>query len=122
LGRVIERNRAERELLLALERAKEADRLKSSFLANMSHEIRTPLHVILGYTDVIAEELDENTDGDLVQHLSAIRRGGNRLLDTIQGILDFSKIESGAFEAHPTPIEPATMLQSTAHDMELLSR
>jgi signal transduction histidine kinase len=74
---------------------RELDRLKSSFLANMSHELRTPLNSILGFADVILEELDgpltENMDNDL----KLIQKNGQHLLHLINDVLDMAKIESG---------------------------
>ena len=122
LGRVIERNHSEKELLSALERARESDRLKSSFVANMSHEIRTPLNVILGYTDVVAEELGEDAGPEMTSHLNAIRRGGHRLLDTIQKILDFSKIAAGSFVLLPEPVSLVAQLQRTIREQEAIGR
>ena len=87
---------SQRELKHARDNALQASRVKSEFLANMSHEIRTPLNVVLGYTDVLADEIDAQDNEDMKEHLDAIRRAGRRLNRTIQGILDFSKIEARA--------------------------
>jgi signal transduction histidine kinase len=80
---------------------RELDRLKSSFLANMSHELRTPLNSILGFADVMLEELDgpltENMDNDL----KLIQKNGQHLLHLINDVLDMAKIESGRMNLHP---------------------
>ena len=80
---------------------RELDRLKSSFLANMSHELRTPLNSILGFADVMLEELDgpltENMDNDL----RLIQKNGQHLLHLINDVLDMAKIEAGRMNLAP---------------------
>jgi signal transduction histidine kinase/CheY-like chemotaxis protein len=112
---------AQRELKLARDNALQASRVKSEFLANMSHEIRTPLNVVLGYTDVLADEIDEQQNEDMKEHLDAIRRAGRRLNRTIQGILDFSKIEARAFELRPQSVKLATLLERHVDDIRILA-
>jgi signal transduction histidine kinase len=112
---------AQRELKLARDNALQASRVKSEFLANMSHEIRTPLNVVLGYTDVLADEIDSQENEEMKEHLDAIRRAGRRLNRTIQGILDFSKIEARAFELRPQSVKLATMLEHHINDIRILA-
>ncbi len=112
---------AQRELKLARDNALQASRVKSEFLANMSHEIRTPLNVVLGYTDVLADEIDAQENEEMKEHLDAIRRAGRRLNRTIQGILDFSKIEARAFELRPQAVRLATMLERHVDDIRILA-
>jgi signal transduction histidine kinase len=75
----------------ARRRAEEASRLKSSLLANMSHEIRTPLTGIIGFADVLAEEIA----GDHEEFARTIGESGRRLLDTLNSVLDFARLEAG---------------------------
>ena len=82
----------------AKEHAEEMNRLKSVFLANMSHEIRTPLMAILGFAEVLEEDLADPEQRD---HATAIRTSGERLLATINQILDLARIESGKVELRP---------------------
>ena len=112
---------AQGELKLARDNALQASRVKSEFLANMSHEIRTPLNVVLGYTDVLADEIDEQHNEDMKEHLDAIRRAGRRLNRTIQGILDFSKMEARAFELRPQAVKLGTVLERHAEDIRILA-
>ncbi|OYP35173.1 chemotaxis protein CheB [Rhodopirellula sp. MGV] len=87
--------RAERELGEAMESAKSANRAKSDFLAKMSHEIRSPMTSILGFADILDEQL---TDPDNRNAIDIIRSNGEHLLNLINEILDLSKIESGTLE------------------------
>ncbi|HJU11187.1 MAG TPA: ATP-binding protein, partial [Candidatus Binataceae bacterium] len=111
----------QQELRVARDSALQSTRLKSEFLANMSHEIRTPLNVVLGYTDLLGEEIDANTNEDVREHFDAIRRAGTRLYRTIEGILDFSKIEAGAFEVHRQPIQLPMVLDRHVQDLQILA-
>ena len=84
----------EQELIIAKEKAEEMNRLKSSFLANMSHELRTPMIGILGYSEIL---LDEIKDKDQHEMVDGIFLSGNRLLRTLNLILDLSRIEANKF-------------------------
>lgn len=81
------------DLVEAKKKAEESDRLKSAFLANMSHEIRTPMNGILGFMDVLQN--DDITEEQRDHYMSIVRKGGNRLLNTINDIIEISKIEAG---------------------------
>ncbi len=80
-----------------VERLRSADRLKSEFLANTSHELRTPLNSIIGFLNLIIDDLcqDEAERKDLLAHALASSR---RLLDLINDVLDLSRIEAGRLE------------------------
>ncbi|MFC2137234.1 two-component regulator propeller domain-containing protein [Bacteroidota bacterium] len=82
-----------KELIIAKDRALEADRLKSSFLANLSHEIRTPLNSIIGFSNLLFES--EVSEDDKETFKNIIEGNNNILLSLINDIIDFSKIESG---------------------------
>jgi PAS domain S-box-containing protein len=84
-------------------RQKEAERLnhlKNEFLASVSHELRTPLHTILGFTDLLSEELEgtlNETQREFVRH---IHRDSEHLLGLINDVLDLTRIESGGLRLH----------------------
>ncbi|MBC8321677.1 MAG: PAS domain S-box protein [Bacteroidetes bacterium] len=93
IGISIDRKKAEQDLIMALEKAQESDRLKSAFLTNMSHEIRTPMNGILGFAQLLKEP--DLTGDQQVEYISIIEKSGVRLLSTIHNLMDISMIESG---------------------------
>ena len=79
-----------RELLV--KQAEKSERLKTAFLANISHEIRTPLNAILGFSEILQEQLSNNeTD----RYFDIINKNGEHLLNLINQIIDYSRITSG---------------------------
>ena len=96
IGRVIERARAERQLLAAKETAEFASRSKGEFLANMSHELRTPLNAIIGFSEVMTHKLfGPLGHPNYNDYAEDIRKSGVHLLEIINDILDVSKVEAG---------------------------
>jgi len=87
------------------------DRLKSSFLANMSHELRTPLNSILGFSDVMLEELDGPLTDNMANDLGLIQKNGQHLLHLINDVLDMAKIESGKMNLAPEKLRVHEILE-----------
>ena len=85
----------------ARRRAEEMLRLKSSLLNNMSHELRTPLTGILGFADVLAEEVGD----ELRDFAEIIQRSARRLLETLNSVLDLAQLEGGGVELRPEPLD-----------------
>ncbi|RUT80111.1 ABC transporter substrate-binding protein [Ancylomarina longa] len=81
----------EKELIIALEKAEESDRLKSAFLANMSHEIRTPMNGILGFSQLLLR--DDLTKEKKERYVDILNQNGKQLLDIINNIIDISYLE-----------------------------
>jgi signal transduction histidine kinase len=97
----LETLRLNEELQKRAKELQELDRLKSAFLANMSHELRTPLNSILGFSDVMLEELDGPLTENMNNDLRLIQKNGQHLLHLINDVLDMAKIESGRMNLHP---------------------
>ncbi|MBV6512148.1 MAG: Sensor histidine kinase RcsC [Ignavibacteriaceae bacterium] len=95
---ITEKKRMLEELIKAKEEAEEMNKIKSNFFANMSHELRTPLIGILGFSEILQAELEDNPE--LVYMAETINKGGNRLLETLNLILGLSKLEAGKLEYH----------------------
>lgn len=92
---VTRRKKAEKELIIAKEKAEKADISKSAFLANMSHEIRTPLNAITGFAEIMGSA---NTEEEKAQYQEIIKMNADLLMQLVNDILDMSKIEAGTLE------------------------
>lgn len=86
------------ELRIAKDNAESASIAKSQFLANMSHEIRTPLNGVLGMTQLLMDQEDNDNKRD---RLSIVLSSGQSLLELLNDILDISKLEAGKMEFVP---------------------
>lgn len=100
----IARNKFENEIIQSRKAAEQANKTKSEFLASMSHEIRTPMNAILGFSEILFNNLPDEKSRS---YLSGILSSGKTLLHLINDILDLSKIEAGQMEIflEPTIIE-----------------
>ena len=98
---LIQKERIQKEKLReAYVLAENASQAKTDFLNNMSHDIRTPMNVILGYNQLMKEEL---TDPKLMDYQKKIEQSGNLLLSIINDVLDMARIESGKTELVEKP-------------------
>ncbi len=90
-----------RELIEARDTALTANRHKSEFLANMTHELRTPIQAIIGYVDLVQEELEMEGLIELQEDLEKVTNNSRRLLVLINSVLDFAKVEAGKMDVNP---------------------
>ncbi len=121
---VTERRRFEEELVSAKEAAEEANRAKSQFLANMSHELRTPLSAVIGYTELLEEEIaDLATEGteELLEDIRKIRGNARHLLDLINDVLDLSKVEAGKMDVQPEDFDADALVSEVAETVQALA-
>ncbi len=89
------------ELEMTNRELERANRLKSEFLASMSHELRTPLHTIIGFSELLAEELEGPLNEKQKRFVEHVHKDSLHLLELINDILDISKIEAGRLELRP---------------------
>lgn len=108
-----ELNEKNSDLQRAQHSAETASKAKSSFLANMSHEMRTPLNAIIGYSELLIEELSELTHEEISEELDKIRTSGNHLLGLINNVLDLAKIESGHMEVNWEDVDVGQIIRET---------
>jgi PAS domain S-box-containing protein len=99
-----------RELEARNREIERANRLKSEFLASMSHELRTPLHTVIGFSELLAEELEGPLNEKQKRFVNHIHKDSLHLLELINDVLDLSKIEAGRLELHPEVFELAAAL------------
>jgi signal transduction histidine kinase/DNA-binding response OmpR family regulator len=107
----IENARLFQELQDANQQLAEASQHKSQFLANMSHELRTPLNAVIGYSEMLQEELEDLDQAALVPDVEKINAAGRHLLGLINDILDLSKIEAGKMELFLEPVDLAGLVR-----------
>jgi len=99
---ILSRKEIEKKLIEEQKKAKESDRLKSAFLANMSHEIRTPMNAILGFSELLEDNSQDEQDKTIFIRL--IRKNGDILLSLINDIIDISKIEANLLSVRKRPV------------------
>jgi len=113
-----ERKRAESELYAAKEAAEAANRAKSTFLANMGHELRTPLNHIIGYSEIIQEDMEANGQTDLLADQEKIRASAQSLLVIVSDILDLAQLEMGALGVELSTFDLFTLVSDVTVVMQ----
>ncbi|MEJ2618520.1 MAG: PAS domain S-box protein, partial [Ignavibacteriaceae bacterium] len=110
---ITERKKTEFELIRSKEKAEEMNRLKSVFLANMSHELRTPMVGILGFAQILKEQLADTSNAEMAELLI---KSGKRLLTTLESILEFSQLESKQIYINNVKIDVAEKVNTLVNN------
>jgi signal transduction histidine kinase len=95
---VEERERAQREMREAKDAADTANQAKSAFLANMSHELRTPLNAVIGFSELLEQQIFGELNGKQQTYVGNVLVSGRHLLQLVNDILDISKVEAGRMD------------------------
>ena len=106
-------NERTRELSISKEIAESANKAKNEFLAKISHEMRTPLTPIIGYSRILAKEINDSSSKE---KLEIIHTSGIKLLNFTNELLDFSKIESGKVDLNYETFNIRTLFQDIYHE------
>ena len=105
---MLQRRRAQQQILDALKEAQDASRTKSYFLATMSHEIRTPLNAVIGFSELLKS--GNLPKKEQAEYLDSIHLAGNSLLRLINDVLDLSKLEAEQTVFTPQPTDVGVLL------------
>jgi signal transduction histidine kinase len=117
---ILERKRVEAELRTAKDEAEVASRAKSEFLAMVSHELRTPLNAVIGFSEMLTNEMfGPIGDGRYLGYAADIRSSGLHLLSLINDILDLSKVEANSFELSEEELDVPSLVDEALHLVEV---
>ncbi|MCV6636507.1 response regulator [Candidatus Albibeggiatoa sp. nov. NOAA] len=104
-----------------MQKLEEANTAKSQFVANMSHELRTPMNAIIGYSEMMQEDMEDNEAlADYESDIKKIHSSGKHLLNLINEILDISKIEAGKMELYQETFNLNTLVNEVVVTVEPL--
>jgi PAS domain S-box-containing protein len=120
LTEITTRKQSELALAAAKRAAEIANTAKSQFLANMSHELRTPLSAVIGYSEMLEEEVADLDAPGVLSDIRKIGTNARHLLTLINDVLDLSKIEAGRMEVHAETFDAATLVREAASTVQAL--
>lgn len=116
---IVERTKAESDLIEMRNRAESASEAKSRFLANMSHEIRTPMNAIIGFIDVV---LESKLQAMQRKHLETVRRSASLLHALLNDILDVSKLEEGKLQLESVAFSMQNLIDDVTKTFEIKAK
>ncbi|MEO8231094.1 MAG: PAS domain-containing sensor histidine kinase, partial [Ignavibacteriota bacterium] len=106
----------EEEVKKARDASFESERLKNTFLNVLSHELRTPLNIILGYSSLIKENLNDKIDAEDKIYLDNLHSGSERLFKSITQMLEFAQIEAGNYNLNTETTDLISIIQDCLPD------
>jgi signal transduction histidine kinase/CheY-like chemotaxis protein len=115
-------SRVAREMAAAKEAAETANDTKTKFIANMSHELRTPLNAVIGYAEIVIEDLEEAGAEQQIRDMRRILDAAKHLLGLIDEVLDIAKIEAGRIDLASAPVAIAALLDSAVETVRPAAR
>lgn len=113
---ISELKNTESDLKEALIRAEDSKRLKEFFLAQISHEIRSPLNVIVGYSDLLADELQEDKKTEYSHILRSMKNNSKRLYRTFDLLLNMSQLQTGKYDARFEKVNLYSLLKTLQNE------
>lgn len=117
------KKKEEAELVRAKDEAEKASRLKSEFLAQMSHEIRSPLNVVVGFTQLLKDDLKEQMTDEMLNSFRGIDTAGRRIIRTVELILNMSELQTGMYESTQNEFDLAEdVLENIYDEYDLTAR
>jgi len=106
------------QLRHATEEAERAGAAKADFLAKMSHELRTPLNAVIGYSQILLEDFEDEGDAETIADLHRIHGAGRHLLKLVNEVLDLIKIDAGKMELYRETIDLKAILEDILAELE----
>lgn len=120
---IIRREELEKSLLHAQKEAEKANKAKSQFLSNMSHEIRTPLNAIIGFSEMMTQNVfGEISPPKYQEYVGDIESSGRHLATVINNILDLSKIEAGKWKLNEDEFDLDYCISSSIKMVETMAK
>jgi len=116
---ITELKKVHEDLVAAKETAEQASKLKDYFIANLSHEIRTPLNAIIGFSELLKEEVEHLLPEVSEQYFAIIDKSSQRLLRTIDLMLILSRLQSGLYVRHPIQLDLDLIIRNLVEEYSL---